>query len=110
MWAHCARPKLYHLRWVMTYTLKFLLSSVMALHAARFFSIHPCCTTFLAQLARQHRWFYVPIDGMPHLAYLGQMMEKSGGFVVTIFPEGLVLSWIVPIHSNCMYMHSLLLC
>ena len=35
---------------------------------------------------------YAPINGMPHLAYLGQMLEKEGGFGIGIFPEGLVLS------------------
>ena len=29
---------------------------------------------------------------MSHLAYLGRMLEKGGGFVVRIFLEGLVLS------------------
>ena len=29
---------------------------------------------------------------MPHLAYLGQILEKGGGFAVGIFPEGWVLS------------------
>ena len=36
---------------------------------------------------------YTPINGMPHLAYLGQMLEKEGEFGIGIFPEGLVLSW-----------------
>ena len=35
---------------------------------------------------------YVPINGMPHLAYLGQMLKKEGEFGIGIFPEGLVLS------------------
>ena len=26
-----------------------------------------------------------PINGMPHLAYLGQMLEKGGGFAIGIF-------------------------
>ena len=34
----------------------------------------------------------MPINGMPHLAYLGQMLEKEGEFGIGIFPEGLVLS------------------
>ena len=29
---------------------------------------------------------------LPHLAYLGQMLEKGGGYVIRIFPDGLVLS------------------
>ena len=33
-----------------------------------------------------------PINGMPHLAYLGQMLEKEGEFGIGIFPEGLVHS------------------
>ena len=37
--------------------------------------------------------FNAPINGMPHLAYLGQMLEKEGEFGIGIFPEGLVLSW-----------------
>ena len=36
---------------------------------------------------------YAPINGMPHLAYLGQMLENEGEFGIGIkFPEGLVLS------------------
>ena len=34
---------------------------------------------------------HAPINGKPHLAYLGQILEKGGGFAVRIFPEGLVL-------------------
>ena len=33
-----------------------------------------------------------PINGMPHLAYLGQILEKGGKFAVIIFPERSVLS------------------
>ena len=36
--------------------------------------------------------YNAPIDGMPHLAYLGQMLEKEGEFGIGIFPEGVVLS------------------
>ena len=36
--------------------------------------------------------FYAPINGMPHLAYLGQMLENEGEFGIGIFPEGVVLS------------------
>ena len=36
---------------------------------------------------------YAPINGMPHLAYLGQMLEKEGEFGIGIFPKGSVLSW-----------------
>ena len=35
---------------------------------------------------------YAPINGMLHLAYLGQMLEKEGEFGIGIFPEGLLLS------------------
>ena len=28
------------------------------------------------------------INGIPYQAYLGQMLEKGGGFAVGIFPEG----------------------
>ena len=44
----------------------------------------------------QISWTWVtlnaPINGMPHLAYLGQMLEKEGEFGIGIFPKGLVLS------------------
>ena len=36
------------------------------------------------------------INGIPHLAYLGRMLEKREGFALRIFPEGLVLSWDCP--------------
>ena len=39
-------------------------------------------------------WYYLlchrlnaPINGMPHLAYLGQMLEKGGGLGIGIFPD-----------------------
>ena len=35
---------------------------------------------------------YVPINGIPHIAYLAQMLEKGGGFAIRIFSEGLALS------------------
>ena len=47
---------------------------------------------------------YAPINGMPHLAYLGQMLEKEGGFGIGIFPEGLVLSRVVK--TSRKYMNS----
>ena len=40
------------------------------------------------------------INGMLHLAYLGQMLEKGGRFTVRIFPEGWYLVRIVLIYSN----------
>ena len=43
----------------------------------------------------------VTINGMPHLANLGQMLEERGGFAVRLCPEGLV--GIVTIHSNCIF-------
>ena len=36
---------------------------------------------------------FAPINGMPHLAYLGQMFKKRRGFVLRNFTNGLVLSW-----------------
>ena len=46
---------------------------------------------------------------MPHLAYLGQMLEKGGGFVVGTFPKGLVLSRDCP-NPLKLHIYSLLLC
>ena len=46
----------------------------------------------LALSCRSRVLYYEPINGMPHLAYLGQMLEKEGEFGIGIFPEGLVLS------------------
>ena len=47
---------------------------------------------------------YVPINGMPHLAYPGaDVGEIGGGFAVKIFPEGLVLSWDCP---NLLELHN----
>ena len=49
---------------------------------------------------------YAPINGMPHLAYLGQMLEKGGGICCQNLPRGVgtyKLVEIVPIHSNCLY-------
>ena len=43
---------------------------------------------------------------MSVLAYLGQMLEKGGGYVIGIFPDGLVLS---P-NSLKLHIYSLLLC
>ena len=43
-------------------------------------------------VANAARLIYAPINGMPHLAYLGQMLEKEGEFGIGIFPEGVVLS------------------
>ena len=40
------------------------------------------------------------INGMLHLAYLGQMLEKGGRFTVRIFPKGWYLVRIVLIYSN----------
>ena len=40
---------------------------------------------------------------MPHLAFLGWMLEKGGGFVVAIFPKGWILSQDIPIKSNCIH-------
>ena len=55
------------------------------------------------------RFMYLSNYGMPHLGYLGQMLEKGGGFSVGIFPEGLVLSQdclhpnthMLPCHTVC---------
>ena len=30
---------------------------------------------------------YTPMNGIPHLAYLGQMLEKGGGLGIGIFPD-----------------------
>ena len=40
-------------------------------------------------LIRRSR-YYAPINGMPHLTYLGQV--KKGGFALAIFPKSLLLS------------------
>ena len=46
----------------------------------------------------------MPINGIPHLAYMGQMLEKGGKFAVGKFPEGLVyLVKIVPIHFEKLF-------
>ena len=48
---------------------------------------------------------------MPHLAYLEQMLEKGRGFVVRIFPRGLVPNrWVCPNPLKLIYIYSLLLC
>ena len=44
---------------------------------------------------------------MTHLAYLGQMLEKGGGFAIGIFPEGWVLSWDCPIQTPISPCHTL---
>ena len=63
-------------------------------------SRHTCCTAvnvalipIQSQVKNGSKYSYAPINGMPHLAYLGQMLEKEGEFGIGIFPEGLVLSW-----------------
>ena len=50
----------------------------------------------------------LPINGIPHLVYLGRVLEKGGKLAVTIFPEGWVLSQDIPINSNCI--HTLFRC
>ena len=45
----------------------------------------------ILQLCKTIQWrCYAPINGMPHLAYLRQMLEKGGRFAVKIFLEELV--------------------
>ena len=47
-----------------------------------------------------------PINGMPHLAYLGQMLESGMGLVI---PKELVLSRDCP-NPFKLHLYSLLLC
>ena len=51
----------------------------------------------------------MPVNGMPNLAYQGQMLENGAGSVIGIFPKESVLSWDCP-NPFKLHLYSLLLC
>ena len=62
----------------------------MYVHACAVYSAMDDVDTNGAIIESNHQG--VTVNGIPHLAYLGQMLEKEGEFGIGIFPEGLVHS------------------
>ena len=95
----CTQLQLTHVTGIVQSKLNYLLSS---LERAGFMSINEVVhvRSSISKhgiVANSSSGAYGPINGMPHLAYLGQMLEKGGGFAVRIFPRGWYLVANVPI-------------